>query len=52
MFRAKNSPLTREAKVSVSFVPRFVVPFKSFWLHETACVELMMKEANDRFATL
>jgi len=41
-----------EQHMSVSVLPRFVVPFKSFWLHETACVELMVNEANDRFAPL
>jgi hypothetical protein len=31
---------------------RFVVPLKSFWLHEAACVELMVNEADDGIATL
>lgn len=41
-----------EKHMSVSVVLRFVVPFKSFWLHEAACVKLMVNKANDRFVTL
>jgi hypothetical protein len=38
--------------MSVSVLLRFFLPFKSFWFHETACVKLMVNEANDRSATL
>jgi len=41
-----------EKHMSVSVVLRFVVPFKSFWLHEAACVKLMVNEADDGIATL
>jgi hypothetical protein len=40
-----------EKHMSVSVLLRFFLPFKSFWFHETACVKLMVNEANDRFAT-
>ena len=39
-------------QMSASVVLRFVVPFKSLPLHKTACVKLMVNEANDGFATL
>jgi hypothetical protein len=41
-----------DATVAVSVLLRFVVPFKSLWLHETACIKLMVNETNDGVATL